>query len=246
MNVPCDPATILPGAVGRYVSLGGLGLLDGAALIVIGRRMAGALGRPLSPMMLLTAGVLVAFAAAAIRVGWNSLPAIKPLRWPHGVMVLTSLAVALMGIGLCVSGTSWAAIVLLGLLLAGEEGAAWWWHLKRGRESFLATITRNPTPPTSSSEPSLLPKNSSDPFFPATVPPDEVTQQLTRSQAADGTEELAGWLRIKFAAGQRTGSLHVAFCPPFVATPELAVTQIDGPEARIKTAQRQPSATGSI
>jgi hypothetical protein len=64
-----------------------------------------------------------------------------------------------------------------------------------------------------------------------------VTQQLTRSQTADGAEELSGWLRIAFVAGQRTGSLHVAFCPPFAATPQLVVEQLDGPEARMKTAQ---------
>ena len=73
-----------------------------------------------------------------------------------------------------------------------------------------------------------------------TIPPEEVTQQLTRSTAADGTEELAGWLRIPFAAGQRTGSVHVAFCPPFARTPELSVEQIDGPEARLKTTQVLP------
>ncbi len=41
-------------------------------------------------------------------------------------------------------------------------------------------------------------------------------------------------------AGQRTGSLHVAFCPPFTATPELVVEQLEGPEARMKTAQLMP------
>jgi hypothetical protein len=70
--------------------------------------------------------------------------------------------------------------------------------------------------------------------------PKEVVQQLTRSQAADGSENLAGWVRLPFAAGQRTGSIHVAFCPPLCATPELLVEQIDGPAARIKTAQLLP------
>ena len=32
----------------------------------------------------------------------------------------------------------------------------------------------------------------------------------------------------------------MAFCPPFAATPELEVEQLDGPEARIKTAQLLP------
>ena len=63
---------------------------------------------------------------------------------------------------------------------------------------------------------------------------------MTRIKAADGTEELSGWLRMPFAAGQRTGSVHVAFCPPLPAAPELSVEQIDGPEARVKTAQLLP------
>ena len=76
------------------------------------------------------------------------------------------------------------------------------------------------------------------------VPPEGVVQQLTRSRAANGTEEISGWLRTSFAAGQRTASVHVAFCPPLGATPELSVEQIDGPEARIKTAQVLPTAPG--
>jgi hypothetical protein len=73
-----------------------------------------------------------------------------------------------------------------------------------------------------------------------TIPPAEVLQQLTRSQAADGTEELFGWIRLPFAVGQRTGCIHVAFCPPLCVTPEVTVEQIEGPDARIKTAQLLP------
>ena len=55
-----------------------------------------------------------------------------------------------------------------------------------------------------------------------------------------GPRNSAGWLRLSFAAGQRTGSVHVAFCPPLRVTPEMEVEQIEGPEARIKTAQVLP------
>lgn len=224
--------TVIPSTmVSRCLGLGGLGLLGAAALIVLGRRMAGAFERPLSPLGLLTAGLLLAVAAAAIHLGWSRLPAAKSSSRPmSGVMVLTSLCVALFGVGLCVSGTSVVAIVLFWILLAGEEAGAWWRHVKRGRESLFTPKTHSPAPPK---------RNSSDPLFSA-VPADEITQQLTRSQATDGAEQLAGWLRTTFAAGQRTGSIHVAFCPPFRAAPEVAVTQIDGPEVRIKAAQRQP------
>ena len=72
------------------------------------------------------------------------------------------------------------------------------------------------------------------------LPPEAVSQQFTRTTTADGGEELAGWLRISFAAGQRTKNAHLAFCPPFARAPELSVEQLDGPEARIKTAQVLP------
>lgn len=77
--------------------------------------------------------------------------------------------------------------------------------------------------------------------FAADEPPAEnVTQQLTRSQAADGSETLVGWLRVALAVGQRNTNVHVAFCPPFVRTPQVTVEQLDGPETRIKVVQVLP------
>ena len=54
-----------------------LGLLTAAALMVIARRLAGALANPLEPATLLTTGILVAAAAVAIRLGWFLSPAAK-------------------------------------------------------------------------------------------------------------------------------------------------------------------------
>ena len=76
--------------------------------------------------------------------------------------------------------------------------------------------------------------------LPPVVPALEVLQQLTRRHAADGSEDLSGWLRMPFAPGQRTASLHVAFCPPFARTPEVSAQQLDGPAVRIKTGQLLP------
>jgi hypothetical protein len=75
---------------------------------------------------------------------------------------------------------------------------------------------------------------------PSATPPENVLQQLTLSQDADGCQQLAGWLRVRLAAGQRTCAIHVAFCPPFAKTPELAVQQTAGPQSRIRTAQLLP------
>ena len=64
----------------------------------------------------------------------------------------------------------------------------------------------------------------------------DMLQQLTLSRTADGTQRIEGWLRMPVAAGQRTGNLHVAFCPPFAESPLVEAEQLDGPACRIKTA----------
>ena len=74
-------------------------------------------------------------------------------------------------------------------------------------------------------------------------PSEQIIQQLTRTLASDGTESLCGLLRTPIAAGQRTANVHVAFCPPLAAVPELVVEQTAGPPARIKTAQLLPYGT---
>jgi hypothetical protein len=37
--------------------------------------------------------------------------------------------------------------------------------------------------------------------------------------------------------------VHLAFCPPFSRTPELAVEQLDGPAGKLKTVQLLPYGT---
>jgi hypothetical protein len=72
------------------------------------------------------------------------------------------------------------------------------------------------------------------------APAEEITQQLTRTQSADGVESLCGWLRVDLSPGQRTANVHVAFCPPFGRAPTLEVFQTAGPPTRVKTVQLLP------
>jgi hypothetical protein len=234
---------ILPAGFYRYLAAAALGLLSAAALVVVTRRAAGAFEQSLEPAALAAVGAMLAAVAVAIRLGWL-LPqaANASRRLDRAMMIVTSLAVTSLGGGLCLPDTPLLGTLLLCTLLMAEESWAWAWHLRHG------------SPPTSPVTPHSLrvdPAHGSLPrancdtashtalaIAPETaVLSDDITQQLTRSQTADGAEELSGWLRLSFAAGQRTGSVHVAFCPPFAAAPELEVEQIDGPEARIKPAQ---------
>ena len=67
--------------------------------------------------------------------------------------------------------------------------------------------------------------------------PPGVYQQITRARLEDGAEILSGLLRGSFAPGERSQSLHVAFCPPLEQVPAVKVVQISGPHASLKTAE---------
>ena len=70
-------------------------------------------------------------------------------------------------------------------------------------------------------------------------PSADIVQQLTLRTTAEGAQELSGWVRMNLSAGQRTGTLHVAFCPPFDRPPVVEVEAVSGPDCRIKVAEAQ-------
>ncbi len=233
-------------SLGRFAAVVGLGFLSAAALLIVARRLAGALETPLDPGILLPLGILLAASAAAIRLAWF-LPKDSEAapRLDLAIMTATSLSAVALCAGLCVPGTSALAMTAIGALLAVEETWAWGHRLRHRREP-IAPILKTPRvvrlDPAHASSPRV--DRSAAVARPTLMlepevaePLEDVSQQLTRSRAADGIEQLSGWLRLAFSADQRTGSLHVAFCPPFESMPELEVEQIDGPEVRIKTAQ---------
>lgn len=221
MNVYARPSAIRSLDPHRSAAVVFLLLLCTAALMVAARRLAGALTHPLEPAALLAVGLIVAIIAAMIRLA---------LQFGRATMLLTSLAVLGLAAGLCLPETNVTGKFLFCALLVVEESWAWARHKRRHQTAQDCPLPA--TTPRAAAIPATADREiSSDPFL---------MQQLTRSQAADGSEEIAGWLRVAFAAGQRTGNAHVAFCPPLAGTPAFEVEQIDGPDARIKTAQVLP------
>jgi hypothetical protein len=75
--------------------------------------------------------------------------------------------------------------------------------------------------------------------LPLAVPDDHdhVVQQLTRVRDDAGVETIRGTLRADLLAGQRHATLHVGFCPPLAALPEIAAEPVDGPDATVKIVQ---------
>jgi len=228
-----SPSGTAPAVWLRRGAAVGLGLLGAAAAIVLARRAAGALERPLEPAVLALAGLATAAAAAAVRLGWSAAPTMPRFDW--AVTALASVAVVTLAVGLCLPGGALVGPLLFCTPPAIVEAWAWTRLLRqqprrhdafrpvRRKQGFTESLQRL-------REPEVADRSE---FL-------SVTQELTRGRTVEGVERLFGRLRMPFAAGRRTGALHVAFCPPFAQTPEVEVAQIDGPEARIKTAQLLP------
>jgi hypothetical protein len=239
------------GELARWFAAGSTGLLLVAAVALAWRRLAGALESPLSWQALLLIGFLLCAAAAAVRAAWHSAsaprqepsPSRRTPRCPtRGDVVAAGLLTAsLLAVGGVVSvpGTPPLGLILFWGILAGEELWAW---VPRAWLAWPLAPRRNPADSAGASA-----HRSSARGSPAGLAVDwsemtsgDVVQQQVRSRAADGTEVLRGWLRVPLAAGQRSASVHVAFCPPFPRTPRVEVEQREGPAARIKSVQSLP------
>ena len=210
-----------------------------AAATVVFRRLAGALVEPLQPAALLIAGALIAGAATAVRVGWSRT---KPCDdWT--MMGVTSLAAVSLFAALCLPGTSPAVIATASLMLAAEESCFWFRAIRRtrNRRPVAVGVEMDVTNDVASNSDNPLAESDNEESFGLdTMPGNEVTQQIIRARTAEGGEIVTGRLRACFSAGQRTGSVHLAFCPPLNSTPEVKIEQLAGPSARIKTAQVLP------
>jgi hypothetical protein len=202
-----------------------LSLLVFSAVTIAWRRwVAGALVEPPAGLSLLGAGLLAAGAAASAR----RLQACSSTRRLHSLATwIPALALGLFGLAMTFPGSSVAAIGGFWTILVAEEVWAFTMHVRpAAKESwpFDSPSPRAEEPPV----PLPLPARSAA---------DQVVQHFERTQGTDGTEGISGWLRIPVAAGQRTVSAHVAFCPPFGRVPTWDPQQIEGPHARLRTTQ---------
>ncbi len=215
-------------------------VLLAAAMVLCWRRVAGALSAPLGPAALLLVATLLAAVALGARLAWE-YGAGRERTSLAARSVALSLSAALLAIGAMLSlpGTSAGGLSVFWAILAAEECWAWGWagrrRLARGRWSWPAIHIKRTDAPQR-----FEPRRTESAPVADAPPAEEVTQQMVRSLAPDGGELLAGWMRVPMALGQRSTSVHLAFCPPFSRTPRVKVEQLEGPRARIKTVQLLP------
>ncbi len=189
-----------------------------AALVLAARRLAGGLETPLSPVALgavVLMGGLVAFGAR--------VPSRSALVWWHpSAALLISVTV------LSVPGTSPLGLIVAYTIVAVEEYAAW--RKWRGGGS---RITAPPIQRLSADIRAIQPLPHEAAVVDSLAA--DVVQQLTRTQSADGTDRLSGWLQAILEAGQRTVS--PSFCPCSLPLPQVVLRQNSGPSVRIKAVQ---------
>ena len=191
------------------------------AMTLLGRRLLGEL-QPLTPTSLLVAGVMMVTLATAWRLGWTRRAYYRP--WHLWLGWLGPMAMLLCGaMALSVPGSSgWALLALWSLIVGVEAGTAHlYWRSLRQRNIAVARPLDH------------WEVDEVDEEEPATALPPGISQQLTR-QVTEGVEALTCLLRVTFAVGEQTHTVHVAFCPPLEGELTAHCAQIDGAASEIK------------
>ena len=164
---------------------------------------------------------------------------------------LSGLAVAPLSSPLSQGWLIGVALISGGLLALFSQ-----WHLEPSHQAsgaasaprfaFDHAATQRLTPPHSPT--SIEPSSSFAVFDPLIDDDDEldeptdglVTQRMTRQTLPDGTEEIEGSVRVLFATGQRTVSVHVPFSPPFAVAPQVECELVSDEDVRSKVSVVYP------
>jgi len=207
----------------RAAAIGGIALLWLVAMVLAAQSAAGSLN-------LLGTGRLAAVAiwgvllAGLCRILWRNSGGAASLP----VAIVPALALLLIGVAVTPAAESYAGIALPWTILVIGEGL----QLIRVSERLPGGTWRT----------FRLPRLSTSPHPVAPRPLDDsrLLQQMTRVRDEDDVEVLSGRVRVELQQAERTGVSHIAFCPPFLRSPQVEASQSDGPEARVKVAEVLP------
>jgi hypothetical protein len=241
----CWPLRLSQWILGASAS--GLALL---ACFLLVRRLAGGFQRPLPPVALIATAAILVGVGASLRLLWLRSAPPDAKGWAgHLRLGPTSLSVLTIGASLSLPGTSAAALATFWLILLAGEAVAYGAFRSRGRGAIpkRAPATDHPTDgePDHGSPQVPSPRSGGHAGSRVAVAdieylPESVTQQVTRSCDDAGRDSIHALLRGAFAPGQRSLSLHVAFCPPMEVVPQIDAEQLEGAAVIIKTPQVMP------
>jgi hypothetical protein len=230
--------TVRPARI-RNAAIAGVAVLFAIGLLLVARRIAGALTVDLAIAPLTATLLVAAVFVLGGRTAWRHLDVIAAKDVELAFAWAGTAAILLLSIGCAWPSTDNFAWVLALPLVVGDHFS---------RVAFLTTrdASRRVHPrgprdaPVSDSHSNVVEASA----IPPLAPPFEgggldgnPLQQLTRVRTAEGIESIHGTLQAEFAAGQRHATLHVGFCPPLEGQPAVEVEVIDGPDATVKVVQ---------
>jgi hypothetical protein len=182
------------------------------AVLLAVRRLSGAVAQPIAGPILIPLAAAIAAASVIVRL-WM-LPARRASQLRFGicdwlVLVVPSLALAILLVAVITPGTNWLA-ALAALLFAGLIERVFWRHVAVMLRPREAPAT---SPPRSNEAAADEP--AADESYPANL-----LQQIIRTREESG-EAIHAVLRAEFQPGEQMQVLHVAFCPPLDEAPQL-------------------------
>jgi hypothetical protein len=203
-----------------------------AAVLLVSRRIAGALSEHLPLATLAAMGIVTVLATVSVRRLNNQVA----IRW------MLSVALVLIALAVSLPGSSSLGLATLWLLVIGEE--VWAWRARRERpvkridvawrHSSLSDLPHNVNEPQASKIVGIVPIESPTIESVAANWSDAAaTQHLKYFRSTGSVQSVEGWLRAEFVSGQRTAVVHVAFCPAFSRTPQVESEPLDGPDCEI-------------
>jgi hypothetical protein len=211
----------LRGAWVRWGSAAGLGTIAATGLLLIARRLSGAVTLNLPPLQLVMTAIIAALVILGGRVVWRQVDGGPSERERERVFGWSgSAAIVLLGIGCSLGGrlADWA--VWLPLVAVDQWQLRWFFRAGGGDGAGLELGDAVAGGGTGDAIAGFM-----------------ELQRVVRVREEDGTEAIQAMLRAEFVAGQRQATLHVAFCPPLERVPVIEVETVDGAEAELKVAQ---------
>ena len=200
---------IEPDAARKWIALAWLGFAAVLVLFLMARRLAGALSELLPPVMLLATAMIGLCWLIAVRASLERIASSNTTVLSRMLALHPPVLLVVLAVACSYPGgriVDW--IVWLPAI-----GASWWLSRRRSH-----------------------PARCSSPTFPVEERSDQVLQQLTRARTAEGREVVSGTLTAEFAPGERSVTLHAAFCPPFERLPHVEAVA-DDDAATVKLAQ---------
>ena len=194
------------------------------AIVLVVRRLAGQ-WQPLPALTLLGAGVVLVILAQLWRMGWQANATVSGSTWhPWLGRIAPGMVLFLCAVSFSIPGTSLWALVLFWLLLVGAESFGARKYLQQRNRHEVATLSPNDG---ATDEEEETEQESGE------LLPTGVSQQFTRHISA-GVETVTCLIRVPFAVGEQTHTVHVAFCPPLAGELISRCEHVDGAACETK------------